>query len=122
MAQARGSQAVASFRVPGRPTPRRHPGDEKILATLAEAQLAPLAAHDTAHGTDLLVSLRAFLEHHGQWEAAFTALGVHRHTLRSRIERVRGLLGADLDSAHVRAELVLASSAWQEPGGSDRTG
>lgn len=98
------------------------PETRKILATLAETLLAPLAAHDTAHGTDLLHSLRAFLEHNGQWEAASAALGVHRHTLRSRVERVRSLLGADLDSAHVRAELLLASSAWQEPGGSNPTG
>ncbi|MFF0095526.1 PucR family transcriptional regulator [Streptomyces canus] len=122
VAQARGSQAVVPFESLAGQLLAATPQTRKILVTLAEAQLAPLAAHDTAHGTHLLVSLRAFLEHNGQWEAASTALGVHRHTLRGRIERVRGLLGADLDSAHVRAELLLASSAWQESGGSDRTG
>ncbi|MFI6435399.1 PucR family transcriptional regulator [Streptomyces sp. NPDC050759] len=122
VAQARGGQAVVPFESLAGQLLAATPQTRKILATLAETQLAPLAAHDTAHGTHLLPTLRAFLEHHGQWEAASTALGVHRHTLRSRIERVRVLLGADLDSAHVRAELLLASSAWQEPGGSDRTG
>ncbi|MFJ1673113.1 PucR family transcriptional regulator [Streptomyces bottropensis] len=122
VAQARGSPAVVPFESLAGRMLTATPETRKVLATLAETQLAPLAAHDTAHGTDLIHSLRAFLEHNGQWEAASAALGVHRHTMRSRIERVRGLLGADLDSAHVRAELLLALSAWQEPGGSDRTG
>ncbi len=122
VAQARGSLAVVPFESLAGRMLTATPETRKILAMLAETLLAPLAAHDTAHGTDLLHSLRAFLEHNGQWEAASVALGVHRHTLRSRIERVRSLLGADLDSAHVRAELLLASSAWQEPGGSNPTG
>jgi purine catabolism regulator len=33
---------------------------------------------------------------------------VHRHTLRKRIRRVEELLGRDLDSPGVRAELWLA--------------
>ncbi|MFG2126543.1 PucR family transcriptional regulator [Streptomyces sp. NPDC048751] len=123
VAEARGSLAVVPFESLAGQLLAVTPETRKILVTLAETQLAPLAAHDAAHGTDLLVSLRAFLEHNGGWEAASAALGVHRHTLRSRMERVRGLLGAaDLDSAHVRAELLLALSAWQEPGGSDRAG
>lgn len=122
VAQARDNSALVSYESLAGRLLAATPETRKVLATLAEAQLAPLSAHDTAHGTDLLDSLRTFLEHNGGWEAASAALGVHRHTLRSRIERVRSLLGADLDSAHVRAELLLAFCAWQEPGGSDRTG
>ncbi|MFE4458226.1 helix-turn-helix domain-containing protein, partial [Nocardia tengchongensis] len=59
-------------------------------------------------GTDLIVSLRAYLEAHGQWETAATALGVHRHTLRSRVARIESILGCSLDQALVRAELLLA--------------
>ncbi|EUA66025.1 pucR C-terminal helix-turn-helix domain protein [Mycobacteroides abscessus] len=35
-------------------------------------------------------------------------VGVHRHTLRKRIETVQSLLACDLDIARVRAELLLA--------------
>ncbi|MFF3332785.1 PucR family transcriptional regulator [Streptomyces sp. NPDC002888] len=122
VARTRGSCDVVAFESLAGRLLAATPETRRILATLAETQLAPLAAHDTANGTDLLDSLRAFLEHNGQWETASAVLGVHRHTLRSRMERVRGLLGADLDSAHVRAELLLALSAWQEPGGIGRTG
>lgn len=116
VARTRGSRDVVAFESLAGRLLAATPETRTILAALAQAQLAPLALHDTEHGTDLLVSLRAFLEHNGQWEAASAALGVHRHTLRSRMERVRGLVGGDLDSAHVRAELLLALSAWQEPG------
>ncbi len=40
--------------------------------------------------------------------AAAAALGVHRHTMRKRIEMTEALLGCDLGVARVRAELLLA--------------
>jgi PucR family transcriptional regulator, purine catabolism regulatory protein len=115
IAQARGSADIVTFDSLAGHLLSAVPETRKVLQSLAETRLAPLAAYDSGHGTDLLTSLRAFLEHNGQWETASRALGVHRHTLRGRMDRVRSLLGADLDSAHVRAELLLALSAWQEP-------
>jgi purine catabolism regulator len=74
----------------------------------AEALLAPLEAADRAGAGELVDSLRTWLAHHGQWEPAAARLGVHRHTLRKRIRRAGELLGRDLDSPGVRAELWLA--------------
>ncbi|MFD5813922.1 PucR family transcriptional regulator [Streptomyces sp. NPDC127038] len=116
-AETRGASDVVPFESLAGRRLAAVPETRRILVTLAETQLAPLAAYDEQHGTDLLVSLRTFLEHNGQWAPASAALGVHRHTLSARMERVRGLLGVDLDSAHVRAELLLALSVWREPGG-----
>lgn len=65
-------------------------------------------AADRARNGDLIESMRVWLEHHGQWEPAAARLGVHRHTLRKRIRRAGELLGRDLDSPGVRAELWLA--------------
>ena len=56
-------------------------------------------------------SLGSFLNHNGHWEAAAAELGVHRHTLRKRIDRVVELIGRDLDSAHTRSELWIALKA-----------
>ncbi|MEU9246893.1 PucR family transcriptional regulator ligand-binding domain-containing protein [Streptomyces sp. NPDC048385] len=113
IAHARGSADVVGFESLAGHLLTGVPETRKLLESLAEARLGPLATYDAGNGTDLLASLRTFLEHNGQWEAASTALGVHRHTLRSRVGRVQSLLGADLDSAHVRAELLLALSAWR---------
>ena len=47
---------------------------------VALATLAPLAEHDAANGTALVATMRAWLEHGGQFDATAQALGVHRHT------------------------------------------
>jgi PucR family transcriptional regulator, purine catabolism regulatory protein len=78
------------------------PGTSAVLADLARVRLRPL------DGTDLVATLRVFLEHNGHAESTSAALGVHRHTLRARLDRVRALLDVDLDDAYVRAELLLA--------------
>jgi purine catabolism regulator len=82
--------------------------DPALTRAYAEAVLAPLVAADRAGPGNLVLSLRTWLAHHGQWEPAAARLGVHRHTLRKRIARAGELLGRDLDSAGVRAELWLA--------------
>ncbi len=82
--------------------------DPAATAAFAEAVLAPLVSADRAGPGDLVESLRVWLAAHGQWEPAAARLGVHRHTLRKRIRRVEELLGRDLDSPGVRAELWLA--------------
>ncbi|MEV6771332.1 PucR family transcriptional regulator ligand-binding domain-containing protein [Nocardia sp. NPDC051030] len=84
------------------------PEAQRILSAVSDAMLAPLVDYDERHGTNLVDSLRAYLEAHGQWEAAANALGVHRHTLRSRIVKIESVLGCQLDTARVRAELLLA--------------
>lgn len=82
--------------------------DPSRAAAFADSLLAPLVEHDRTGRGDLVASLRAWLAHHGQWDPAAAALGVHRHTLRRRIGLVGRLLGRDLDSPTARSELWLA--------------
>ncbi|HEY2205938.1 MAG TPA: PucR family transcriptional regulator [Pseudonocardia sp.] len=77
----------------------------------SESLLRPLAADPAS--AELARSLRAWLAHHGQWDPAAAELGVHRHTLRNRVRKVERLLGADLGSPDLRAELWLALR-WTE--------
>lgn len=84
------------------------PESRRVLDALADTVLAPLVEHDARQGTDLVASLRAYLEANGHWESAAAMLGVHRHTLRSRVARVEEILGCDMGVARVRAELLLA--------------
>lgn len=86
--------------------------DDAVRA-FADGLLRALREHD-AHGRgDLVESLRAWLSHHGQWDAAAADLGVHRHTLRYRMRRVEEILGRSLDDADVRMELWLALKATE---------
>ncbi|GAB2743596.1 PucR family transcriptional regulator [Salinifilum aidingensis] len=69
----------------------------------AESLLGPLRGDEV-----LLTALRAWLQHHGQWDPAASRLGVHRHTLRNRVRKAGRLLGRDLDQPGARAELWFA--------------
>ncbi|MEU2004723.1 PucR family transcriptional regulator [Rhodococcus sp. NPDC019627] len=85
----------------------------EVLNSLADTMIAPIDDYDRVNGTELLGSLRAFLEANGHWESAAAAMGVHRHTLRSRMARIEALIDCRLDVARVRAELLLAIIARQ---------
>ncbi len=90
--------------------------DPGRAAAFAASLLAPLAEHDRSGRGDLVDSLRAWLAHHGQWDPAAVALGVHRHTLRRRMTLAADLLGRDLDSPTVRSELWLALETTRTSG------
>jgi purine catabolism regulator len=118
---ARGRQEAQQALAAGHRLGRRHTtvadiGADGLLSLIstpdgrafAGALLRPLTDVDGRGRTELVASLRAWLEHNGHWDAAAGALGVHRHTLRSRIRRIEELLGRDLDAPGVRAELWTA--------------
>lgn len=78
---------------------------DRVLAIAAPALDA--VAHGGPRNADLTASLAAFLHHNGSWEAAAGVLGIHRHTLKTRIERVEEVTGLRLDVAEHRALLLL---------------
>ncbi|UOQ60732.1 PucR family transcriptional regulator [Leucobacter rhizosphaerae] len=94
--------------------PALHDGVLHLLGTHPEARrraeglLAPIRHHDTRHGDHIEASLRTWLAHHGQTSPAAAELGVHRHTLRTRVQTAANLLQSDLDSPDTRAELWAA--------------
>jgi PucR family transcriptional regulator, purine catabolism regulatory protein len=73
--------------------------------------LGPLMDRDQAKSSELVASVRAFIESGGRWEPGAEALGVHRHTLRYRVRQAEELLGRDLSSAEDRLEVWLALKA-----------
>jgi AcrR family transcriptional regulator len=56
----------------------------------------------------LLAGLVGYLRARGDWEAASREIGVHRHTMRSRIARESEILQADLNDPDAFSELWLA--------------
>ncbi|MFD6056945.1 PucR family transcriptional regulator [Rhodococcus wratislaviensis] len=83
------------------------------LHTLEQSMLGALDVYDATHpaSSSLVATLTAFLEHNGQTEVAAATLGIHRHTMRNRLNKVVELTGRDINSAHVRAELWIAVKA-----------
>ncbi|WP_242907765.1 PucR family transcriptional regulator [Actinomadura terrae] len=84
-------------------------GPPDLLAAFADAALAPIDAADPRG--EILATLRVWLDANGVWDAAAERLGVHRHTVRNRIDRVERLTGKALASAAARHELWLALEA-----------
>ncbi|RFS87317.1 PucR family transcriptional regulator [Actinomadura spongiicola] len=84
-------------------------GPPDVLAAFADATLAPIDAADPRG--DILATLRVWLDANGVWDTAAERLGVHRHTVRNRIDRVEKLTGKAIASAAARHELWLALEA-----------
>jgi len=70
--------------------------------------LSPLLDYDADHGTELVRTLRVFLDCSGSWTKAAEAMFVHVNSLRYRIRRVEELTGRDLGSLADQAALLLA--------------
>ena len=68
--------------------------------------LGPMAEEDPA----LLETVQAYLVHGGEIRAASEALGVHRHTLKARLERAEQRFGVPLGDPLGRAELLVLLS------------
>ena len=69
--------------------------------------MGTLLHHDRQYGTELVRTLRVFLEQNQNSARAARALHIHYNTLRYRLEQIKGLLGEVL--AHPQERLVLRS-------------
>ncbi len=86
--------------------------DAGAASTWAAEYVGAIAASSEA--TELLATVRAWLGHHGQVDAAATDLGVHRHTVRHRLRRAETLLERSFDDPAVRADLWFALCSLDE--------
>lgn len=88
---------------------RAEPGSFGMIGgqdrTRADEWVAILADYKRA---DLLGTVAAYVRHRGQWEPTSRELGVHRNSVRHRIEAAQELLGLDLNDPDVFAPLWLA--------------
>lgn len=84
-------------------------GDRSALRAMADSILTPLDVYDAGLEAPVLVpTLREYLAGSGTAEATAEALGVHRHTVRQRLQRISEISGLDLHNANDRFELLLA--------------
>ena len=106
--QATGANRIVEYR------PAMHSGLLQLIGESQDARrrasgfLSPIRSHDRRHSDEIERSLEAWLRHNGQLAPAADELGIHRHTLRSRIRTAASLLQRDIDSPDTRAELWTA--------------
>ncbi|MGV8911423.1 MAG: PucR family transcriptional regulator [Rhodoglobus sp.] len=75
---------------------------------VAHRVLTPLSDFDAQHSAALVDTLRSWLAHECSWGATAAHLGVHRHTVRSRIDHAASILQLDLESFEGRLEVWAA--------------
>jgi sugar diacid utilization regulator len=82
--------------------------DHPELDRFYEENLAPLETYDSEWESELVSSLRIYLEHGANLNSAARALFIHRHTLRYRLEQIADILKVDIDSQEVLLNLQIA--------------
>lgn len=74
----------------------------------ADRLLGPLRDHDRRHRTDLVTTLRTFLDCDASWTACAERLHLHTNSLRHRITRIEQLTGRDLSRLETRLDFLAA--------------
>ncbi|MBF6333981.1 PucR family transcriptional regulator [Nocardia transvalensis] len=84
--------------------------DEAAMRMLIERELGVLARAD-ANAARLRETLHAYLRCHRSPDAAAKVLGVHKNTVRYRVQRIEELLGHPIEQRSLRLEIALDCAA-----------
>jgi purine catabolism regulator len=87
--------------------------DDPRLAAYVERELGVLLAHDARHGTDLVRTLRAYLEAGRNKSVAAQAAHLSRAAFYQRLATLERILGVDLDAPGPCLSLHVALTALQ---------
>lgn len=85
----------------------RSPDVTRALDKRATETLHRLQIHDAAEGTDLAGTLAAYLRSGNTIAEASHLLGIHRHTMRTRLKKIEEICRVDLSNPVACAELLL---------------
>ena len=88
-------------------------GNAEEVERLIRDWLGDLLSYDRRHGTELVPTLAAYLDHGGKYADTSTTLTIHRNTLRYRISRITEISGHDLNDVEAQLNLHLATRAWR---------
>ncbi|MEU6146287.1 PucR family transcriptional regulator ligand-binding domain-containing protein [Streptomyces sp. NPDC047081] len=85
--------------------------EDTRIQDYAERKLGRLVDHDARHGTDLLTTLRHYLDAAGNKTVAARSGGLSRETVYQRLRTIERILDRDLESGEQRTELHVALTA-----------
>jgi purine catabolism regulator len=72
-----------------------------------------LVEYDESHSSNLVQTIDAYFDHHGNISQTAETLFIHRNTLLYRLDRIQELTGQNLDNPNDRLALQLALKLWQ---------
>lgn len=106
-AAAEGSSGTVRFSDDSILLPRTFQEAELIV----DRMLGTLISYDRKHSTELVQTLRAFLQHDGSWAGAASELNVHKQTLGYRLKRIEEVAGRSLKAVSDTSRLWFALRA-----------
>lgn len=83
------------------------------LLEFARRQLGAVIDYDARRGTELLATLRAFLDSGADRSATATRLRVHPNTVQQRLRRIEALTGTELRTPADLLSISSALAVWQ---------
>ncbi|MFE3519055.1 PucR family transcriptional regulator ligand-binding domain-containing protein [Streptomyces sp. NPDC059166] len=81
---------------------------DEVRLLYRERLIGVLERYDAEHRSELVETVRAFLDASGSWQRCAEQLHVHVNTLRYRLQRVEQLTGHSIATLHDRVDFVLA--------------
>ncbi|MBB3110769.1 purine catabolism regulator [Paenibacillus phyllosphaerae] len=87
--------------------------DGQMLQQFIRGYLGPLLDHDQNKGSDLLLTLKVYLDHDGSKQIAAQKLFIVRQSLYYRLEKIAELLGEGFMSPENRIAIQVALRAYQ---------
>lgn len=85
-----------------------HLGDPLAAPLFIKSYLEPLLFYRDGKNKDLFHTLRCYLQTNGNIKDTAEILYIHRSSLKYRLEKIREVLGIDIDDAEQRFNLMLA--------------
>ena len=93
-----------------------HNGTGQIPVTaLTAPEITKLKEYDALYGTDLLNTLKVYIENDRSLIDTSRVLQIHRTTVPHRLEKIRELTGLDLDNKYSRLHLFMSFAVSELP-------
>ena len=82
--------------------------DSRLLKEMAEEPLNPLLEYDRKHKSNYVDTLELYLKHNGSIQAVSEEMFTHRNTVIYRMNKIKELLGTDLEQTEERVPYQIA--------------
>lgn len=82
--------------------------DRRLLGEMAEEPLKPLLEYDRKHRANYVDTLELYLKHNGSIQAVSEEMYTHRNTVIYRMNKIKELLGTNLDQTEERIPYQIA--------------
>ncbi|MFF0895760.1 MULTISPECIES: PucR family transcriptional regulator [unclassified Streptomyces] len=83
------------------------------LETFVQEWLGQLIDYDSRHHATMVETLSRYFDFGGNYDETAESLGIHRSTLRYRLQRIRDISGNDLADVEDRLNLQVATRVWK---------